>query len=227
MLVEEYCGKVRRALTGGRLKLEVEEELPGFLNDALDELRPHLRTPVTVTLPFSQCINVESNRVASILNVKRSRAPLGLSTFSENDVFSLAASVMQGTTGMDYSAMAIPLLTARIRNTHAPLRYRFDKASNKLYIAAMSMTTMTSVTITYVPEYRSVEEIIDPVWQQHLYLLFEAKVKLATGLIRRKAPVEQIATDGEALVSEATEALNAERSWLQENSGPPLIVKGG
>jgi hypothetical protein len=121
MLVEEYCGKVRRALTGGRLKLEVEEELPGFLNDAFDELRPHLRTPVTVTLPFSQCINVESNRVASILNVKRSRAPLGLSTFSENDVFSLAASVMQGTTGMDYSAMAIPLLTARIRNTHAPL----------------------------------------------------------------------------------------------------------
>ena len=232
MLVEEYCGKVRRALTGGRLKLEVENELQGFLKDAFDELVPHLRTPVQVTVPYAQCINVKSERVNSILSVKRSRAPLGLSTFSGNDVFSLAMSIVQnGTTvgglTVDYSAMSIPLLTARIRNTYSPLRYRYDKPDGKLYVASMTVPSVSAITISYVPEYRTIEDIVDPEWKQHLYILFEAKVKLAIGLIRRKAIVEQIATDGEALVSEATEALNTERQWLRENAGPPLIVKGG
>jgi hypothetical protein len=73
-----------------------------------------------------------------------------------------------------------------MRNTTSTdLAFRYDKASNKLYINIASNNPIT-ITIEYVPRYDSVEEVVSDYWIDILMKLALAITKITVGRIRSR-----------------------------------------
>ena len=74
----------------------------------------------------------------------------------------------------------------QLRNTTSTdLAFRYDKASNKLYINIAS-DIPTTITIEYVPRYDTVEDINSDYWIDALMKLCVALTKVTLGRIRTR-----------------------------------------
>ena len=65
------------------------------------------------------------------------------------------------------------------------MAFRYDKASNKLYINIAS-NNPTNITIEYVPRYDSVEDVVSDYWIDILVKLAVAITKITVGRIRSR-----------------------------------------
>ena len=107
----------------------------------------------------------------------------------------------------------------QLRNTTSTdLAFREDKSENKLYINTC-YDAPVNITIEYIPEYKSVEEIDDPYWIDVLIRLSVATTKIILGGIRNKYTQNNSnwSLDGERLLTEGNEELKELRERLRLN----------
>ena len=166
-------------------------------------MQRYLSATSLLTIPFSKCIDLsnvkdENNNPVKISSVSRVYRAQGFvdttatdGTAAVDPMYASQWQLMSGTGNLynfqnyvyDYSAWNTLL---QIRNTTSTdLAFRYDKASNKLYINIASNNPV-KITIEYVPRYDSVEEVVSDYWIDILVKLAVAITKITVGRIRTR-----------------------------------------
>lgn len=230
MTIDAYRDEIRLRLTGGLLDLELDDAaLDKVINAALREIQRYNCSTRLATIPFSPCIDLSECKVSSVSRVFRSQgymAAEGDMQGSWTDPMYIASWQMLGGNGnvgnvsnwaANYGAWNTML---QIRNTASTdLTFRFDKYSKRLYINT-AFDKPTNITIEYVPLLESVEDVVSDYWIDMLMRLAVALAKVTVGRIRsRYTQANALWTqDGETILQEGTEELNALREYLQTNT---------
>ena len=110
--------------------------------------------------------------------------------------------------------------TQQLRNTlSTDMFFRYDRASNKLYINA-STGNPSRVTIEYIPVINRVEDISSYYWIDELMKLSIALIKVTVGRIRTKYSQSNALwqNDGQTILAEGQQELQAIREHLLQNT---------
>ena len=202
---------------------------------AFRELKRYMRTPVSLTVPFSTRIDLKAVGIntVKVLSVQAAypRIGLTLTSIESANVFQVAASVnmMQGsaygsTTNLD--PVINELALSQVRNTLATdLQWVYDLPNQVIYVTHKDPIP-AAVTVRYVPIYEDVSEITSQTWIDYLIRLSEANVKKALGRSRSKYTIEgsNVSLDGDALLAEANAELETIRAELGKKTSK-LIVR--
>lgn len=233
MTLEWYVNKIKRALTGGIVYLEITDDtIADFVRDALDEVQRYIDSSVLVEVPFASCIDLKDFKCHAIVNIYRTDSATG--DTSSND-FKSTMDPMQAQKWMAFSSggtsynlndwisnyAAWNTINQLINTTSTPLSWveKNDKDGKKLYINCNG-NTANRITIEYIPIYDSVEQIQDDYWIDILYRLSLALVKVALGRARTRFKVSnnQYTDDGDTILEEGKEELNTLRELLRVNN---------
>lgn len=214
--LEHYVDYVKLQLGASVVTVEIEEQIPTIVNMAFTELKTYITDIETLTLPYSNVIDLSEHKINNIAYVMRGQNSEGLG--SAMDVMYLYSRLgSMGTyTLTDYSNT---LLAIQAKNTMATdLDFYFDKRNDKLYLYC-NRTLPATVTLVYTPEYTSVEEIIEPFWQNYLKRLSLAQTKEILGRVRGKYTLNSATynLDADQLLAEAQNELAEIRNYLNSN----------
>lgn len=108
----------------------------------------------------------------------------------------------------------------QLRNTvSTDLIFRFDRHTNYLYIN-VAFDKPEYITIEYVPRYNDASEIVSDYWIDMLIKMAVALAKVTVGRIRSRYTQSNAlwTQDGERLLDEGNQELEALRQHLVENS---------
>ena len=238
MDIAAYRDEIRLKLTGGLLDLELDDvTIDRIIQSCLREIQRYICSTKLLTIPFSKCIDLSTFKdnsglplkINSIVRIYRAVGFTGDDTgYSNSPVDPMQASQWQlisGTGNMygfqdyvyNYGAYSTLL---QIRNTTSTdLAFRYDKASNRLYIN-ISSNTPANVTIEYVPRYDNVSEIVSDYWIDVLVRMCVATAKITVGRIRtRYTQTSAVWTqDGNEILQEGINELSTLREQLQRDT---------
>lgn len=228
MDIAGYRDEIKLKLTGNLLELELDNPtIDKIIQSALRELQRYICSTTLITIPYKPCIDLSNKddtngipiKVSSVSRIYRTDAGNSATSQTFTDPLQLAQwQVLSGLGNMfqmqnyvyNYSAWAT---TMQIRNTlGTDLAFRYDKASNKIYINT-TIGTPNNITIEYIPRFDSVEDITSDYWIDVLIRLCVALTKVTVGRIRTRY------TQSNALWQQDTGILeegNAELSQLRE-----------
>jgi hypothetical protein len=187
------------------------------------------------TVRFARRIDLAHPRInikaKSISDVLRARPLEGVAIgTSGTDVFSLAVSINSNYYGLgngvtDISPVARRLLARQIRNTlTTDLNFSHHRGDRYLYITH-AIPLPSQVTIRYVPDYQSVEEIDDERWSTYLLRLSVAYLKMAIGQVRGKVNLPgSVQLGGERLIQEANEEFAQIRAEVADSAEDLLFI---
>lgn len=230
MTLNDYISEIKLELTGNVLNLEISDETLGqVVNKAFREVQRYIDETRLVTVPFAPCIDLDGFKSSAVVNVYRTEGYTG----DTNSGMTLQADPMQAQMWMafsnggtmynlqDYVLNYLSYNTLlQMRNTASTdLSFREDKSQHRLYINS-AYDSPSDITIEYVPEYESVEDIVDPYWTDILCRLAVAMTKITLGRIRSRFTQSNAlwSQDGETLLSEGNEELTALRETLRVNA---------
>ena len=239
MDITAYRDEIRLRLTGGLLDLELDDvTIDRIIQSCLREIQRYICSTKLLTIPFSKCIDLssikdENNLPIKINSIVRIYRALGFtgdnsSTYTLSPVDPMQASQWQlisGTGNMygfqdyvyNYGAYSTLL---QVRNsTSTDLAFRYDKASNKLYIN-ISANTPGQITIEYVPRYDNVDEINSDYWIDVLVRMCVATAKITVGRIRSRYTQSGAlwSQDGDTILQEGNNELSSLREQLQRDT---------
>lgn len=201
---------------------------------AFRELKRYMKTPVDKTIPFQKRLDLVKLGISTkkVINVSAAYPRIGLtmSSIDSGNVFQVAAAInTYSAIGQTSSLNIDPIMTemamAQVRNTLATdFQWRYDIDNQVIYCAHRDPMP-TQVTITYMPDYKDVSEIMNDTWIDYLLRLAEAHMKKALGRSRSKYRIEgsNVSNDGETLLQEANTELEAIRTELEAKK-PKLVV---
>lgn len=225
MEMQGYIDEIKLKLTGDVVSMELTDTtLIKIVNSSLREIQRYIDIPKLITVPFSKCIDLSEYRPSSVSRIYRSEGYLG-DTTSEPSIDPMYASQWQLLHGIgninklqdfayNYASWNTLL---QIRNTTSTdLAFRYDKASNLLYIN-VSGNIPQNITVEYIPQYKDVSEIVSDYWQDVLLRLAIANTKIAVGRVRSKFKQSNAlwTLDGESLLQEGTTELTSLREELK------------
>jgi hypothetical protein len=221
MTLAEYTDEIAFQLGGSVLDLEIANDLPRCVNRAFREIKRYITTPAYMTLPWNSNnggnrISLKDKNVYSIINVMRPNSYNSL-TVNSLDVFGLAQSYSAVT---NLNAYMNRMLRLQQMNTiSTDLDFVWDAHTKELYVT-MNPPYTNQITIAYVPDYQSVEEITEVYWVDFILKLATAYAKQVLGRIRSKYTLNsaQYGLDGDTLLAEAKEEINEIISYLRENA---------
>jgi len=232
-----YIDYLKRQVTGGRIKCEIPDEQIGLLlDDTLDDLQRFISQTKLVTVPYARCIDLKNFDHNAIIHVYRTEGYTGDTTsgITTSDTDPLYAQTWTAfTTGgsmynlqnylLNYAAYSTLL---QVRNTlTTDLDFKEDKINDKLYITS-DYGSPAKITIEYIPNFHSVEEITSNYWINILKSYALAKFKIALGRIRTRYKQNNIQwdNDGEKLLAEGTAELDklVDRLTVNDNLFEPL-----
>lgn len=232
-----YRDEIKLRLTGGLLELEIDDStLDKVIDAALREIQRYICSTKIVTTPYSKCIDVskikDSNgkkiKVSSILRIFRTNGYLDTSPNNTggmiDPMYVSQWQLLSGTGNLynfqDYMSNYMSWNTLlQIRNTTSTdLAFRYDKASNKLYINIVS-DIPKNITLEYVPRYDNVEEITSDYWIDMLMKMCVALTKVTLGRIRTRYTQSNAlwVQDGQQILEEGNTELNELRRHLVTN----------
>lgn len=230
MNIQAYRDEIRFKLTGGVLRLEIDDSaLDCAINSALREIQRYICSTRVVTIPYQKCIDVKDLKVNSISRIYRTESyttgPDTMGTTPVDPMYAAQWQMLSGTGNLynfqdyvyDFAAWNTLL---QIRNTiSTDLAFIYNKDSEKLYIN-MSQNFPTHITIEFVPRYEDVSEIKSDFWIDILMRLALAITKQTLGRIRSKYTQSNALweLDGDKLLEEGTNELNELREYLLTNS---------
>lgn len=236
MVLADYREEIQLKLTGDLLESELDEDtLNKIIKSALRELQRYITSTKLITIPYKRCIdlsnpedtNGEELNVNSVVMIYRTEDLTGVSSSgSITDPMQIAA--WQLVSGMgnlrnfqdavwNYGAWTT---LGQIRNTiSTDLAFRYDKATDKLYINT-SAGTPSSITIEYIPKIEDVSEITSEYWIDMLMRLSIALTKVTLGRIRTRYTQSNAlwTQDGDTILAEGREELTNLREALLANS---------
>lgn len=221
MTLAEYTDEIAFQLGGSVLDLEIANDLPRCVNRAFREIKRYIVTPAYMTLPWNSNnggnrISLKDKNVYSIINVMRPNSYNSL-TVNSLDVFGLAQSY-SAVTNLD-AYMNRMLRLQQMNTISTDLDFVWDAHTKELYVT-MNPPYTNQITIAYVPDYQSVEEITEVYWVDFILKLATAYAKQVLGRIRSKYTLNsaQYGLDGDTLLAEAKEEINEIISYLRENA---------
>lgn len=228
---EYYIEYIKLMLTGGVLRLEVDDNILGkYVDAALVELQRYIDESKYVTVPFAKCIDLKGFDHSAILHVYRTEGftgdtTTGMTTSEVDPMYAQTWAVFSGGGTMynlqNYVMNYLSYSTLlQMRNTMSTdMVFREDKHANKLYINS-SYDQPTSVTIEYIPLFNKVEDVTSDYWIDILKRLSLALVKVGLGRIRTRFSQSNAlwSGDGESLLQEGTSELNELREVLRTNT---------
>ena len=118
------------------------------------------------------------------------------------------------------------LAMAQVRNTlSTDMQYKYDSLNNVLYIAYRGPIP-AQITITYVPDFQDVSEIVNDTWVDYLVRMSLANMKVALGRTRSKYKIEgsNVSLDGDQLLTEGNQELADIRAELKSNRRNMVIL---
>ena len=229
MDMKAYIDEIKLKLGGDVLDLDIEDTtFEKIVNAAFREIQRYIDSTRLATLPYKPCIDLSDCHVSSVARVFRTQSYQNNSDTTNNSLMVDPMQAMQwqllSGNGMynmsdwiyNYSSWNTLL---QIRNTMSTdLLFRFDRHTNYLYI---NVTTDKPqyITIEYVPRYDYVDEIVSDYWIDKLVQLATALAKVTIGRVRSKYTQSNAlwSLDGEQLLTEGNEELNALREELKAN----------
>lgn len=198
-------------------------------------MQRYLSATSLITIPFSRCIDLSNLhddsgaevKISSVSRVYRSKGFVdngsNNSTVATDPMYASQWQLLSGTGNLynfqsyvyDYAAWNSLL---QIRNTvSTDLAFRYDKASNKLYINIAS-NNPTNITIEYVPRYDSVEDVVSDYWIDILVKLAVAITKITVGRIRSRYIQSNALWQNDVnILQEGLDEYNQLQSYLQAN----------
>ncbi|MGM9544322.1 MAG: hypothetical protein ACI3T9_05000 [Romboutsia timonensis] len=239
MNIQAYRDEILLKLTGYVLESEIVgtdtsgnkdySTLDRIINSAFREMQRYYCSTRLATIPYSPCIDLSSNGVSSVSRVFRAKGYMSndpqSTTMMADPVYMTQWQILGGNGNLDnlnswvmnYGAWNTML---QIRNTvSTDLTFRFDKYTRKLYIN-VAMDKPSYITIEYVPECKSVEEVVSDYWIDILMRLSVAIAKQVVGRIRTRFTQSNAlwTMDGETLLNEGNTELTELRNYLAANT---------
>lgn len=220
MTLAEYTEEIAFTLGGTVLDLEIGNDLERCVNKAFREVKRYVTTPAYMTIPFNSStggntVSLKDKNVYSVINVMR---PDSYNSISMNtlDVFGLAQSYSAITNMPSYMNRVLRL--QQMNTISTDLDFVWDAHTKQLSVA-MNPPYTSQITIQYIPDYQSVEEITEVYWVDIILKLATAYAKQVLGRIRSKYTLNsaQYNLDGETLLAEAKEEITEITTFLKEN----------
>lgn len=225
MKMQDYVDEVLLKLGQGRVAIEIEDDglIERVIQSAFREIKRYINVTKYATLPYGRCIDLSKCGVLAVTEVMRTKN--NTKSYDLPDAIYLSLTTYPGAMNSmsDYRSY---IRTRQIRNTLNPdLAFRYDETTSRLYVASQ-FPEPTSITIAYIPNVESVDQIVTPYWQDMLVRLSLALAKETLGRIRGKYSLNNSTfnLDSEALLSEAQTELTEIRNHLQENSDMVLPI---
>lgn len=214
---QDYIDNILLQLGSSVLEIEAEEDVDKVVNMAFSELKNYITDVETATLAYANMIDVSDMRINNIVYIMRGKNSTGPGGFQDVMYIYSRQSASNQYTLTDY---ARTLMAQQNKSSLATdLDYHFDKRENKLYVYAQQPVP-TMITIVYTRDYETVDEIIEPFWQNLLKRLSVAMMKEILGRIRGKYTLNSATynLDSNQLLAEAQAELTDIRSYLNDNS---------
>lgn len=223
---KQYCDYIKSMMGGAIVDLELESELPKFVDIAFLKIKRHIGTTKYMTLPLSESIDLSDMNVYNVVSCFRSKPIINGTTNPSNlDSDALLFNPgwfnfynnLLGLTATD--SVAITLMTSQVINqaTGHSSDIDFDFDDGILYIDTDNVGSQ-DITIEYIPDYQDVSEITEVFWQNYILYYALALTKIATGRARSKYKTNNLPyeLDGDALISEGTQELETLNNKLEE-----------
>lgn len=233
MTREEYVDDILLLLGEPLLEIELSKDDVGRVVDmAFRELKHYITDTETLTIPYREKFHLEDFEdpvlhrkinVNTVVYVMRSNSPNRIADYQDIMYLMNRQSMLNTVSLTDYNRA---LLVNQAKNTiSTDLDFHWDKKYKDLYVYA-NYPKPESITITYIPEYETIEDIEEPFWQDKLRKLAKGLTKETLGRIRSKYTLNgaQYTLDGNQLLAEAQQELSDVRSFLNENSDMLLPV---
>ena len=231
MTEQEIIDNIKLELTGGVLTLEIPDEtLKKVIDRTLQEIQRYIDTTEIMTVPFSNCINLNGSPVSSVTKVYRVEGYVGDTAGGHQQSLMdpmYAQTWMAFTNGGTMYNLNDYLLNFAAYNTMLQIRnttstdmsFKQDHQAGKLYINT-GFDKPLAVTIEYVPIFKSVEQIKSDYWLDVIQRLALARTKVILGRIRTryKANSSLWEQDGETMLAEGQEELKDLQEKLRINS---------
>ena len=235
MKMSEYVSQISFLLGLPSNKNVENLQIQQAVNIAFKELKRYMRTSTDKTVPYSTRIDLVKQDIVTkkVLNVKAAYPRIGLTmgSIDSGNVFQVAAAVnvysaIGNTSSINIDPIMTEMAMAQVRNTlSTDFQWKYDKMNQILYVAHRDPKPVCC-TITYVPDYQDVSEIIDETWINYLLRLSTAYMKLALGRTRSKYTIDDsnVHLDGDTLLNEANQELSDIRSELDSKRSRLVIV---
>lgn len=226
--LDDYVNYVKIQLGAPTVSIACEQNIPFIIEKiAFEDLKNYMQTIHTMTCAYSPTIDLTDKKVANVKYVLRNRNASMTITGMDTNMFIYQT---QGQYGMNQWAkdqITYNLLINQVRNTlSSDMDFNYDKVNEKLYLYAQ-YPIPASITIAYVPEFDSVDEVYVPYWMSYLKRLAIAYTKEAEGRIRSKYTLNSATynLDGNTLLSEAQSELAQIREELNSNINPMQTLR--
>lgn len=217
---EQYVKYIKLQLGAPIVWVELEEMLDDVVDMAFQELKGYITDCETMTVPYSNVIDLTGKKVASIAYVMRGAPNVSVSGLQDMMYIYTSRNRTSGVTNsFTLSDYARALLVQQNKNAlSTDLDFMYDRKEEKLYLYEQKVVSAT-VTLVYTPDYEDVEEIYEPFWQNLLKRLALAMTKEALGRIRGKYTLGSATynLDADQLLSEAQSELTEIRTFLNSN----------
>lgn len=236
MVLADYREEIQLKLTGDLLESELDDNtINKIIKSAVRELQRYYTSTNLITIPYKNCIdlsdpemtNDEQLFVNSVVMVYRTEDLSGGNTsVGFSDPMQVAQwQIVSGMGNLQNFQDAVYNYASwttigQIRNTvSTDLAFKFDKSTNKLYIN-VSAGIPQNITIEYIPIIKDVSEITSEYWKDMLMRLAIALTKVTVGRIRTRYTQSNAlwTQDGDTILAEGREELNALRETLLANS---------
>lgn len=220
MTLAEYTDEIAFQLGGSVLELEIANDLPRCVNRAFRKIKRYITTPAYMTINYNSnnggnTVNLKDKNVYSVINVMR---PSSYNSLSVNtlDVFGLNQSYSAITNMNAYMNRMTRL--QQMNTISTDLDFVWDAHTKELSVT-MNPPYTNQITIQYIPDYQSVEEITEVYWVDIILKLATAYAKQVLGRIRSKYTLNssQYSLDGETLLNESKEEIAEIETFLSDN----------
>lgn len=220
LAISDYVNYIKLSLGEPILWVEIEDMIPNIVEMAFMELRSYITDVETMTLPYSNVIDLTDKHVNNIAYIMRGQQNISVAGLQDMMYIYTSRNRASGT-GISFtlSDYCRGLMVQQNKNAlSTDLDFYYDKRNEKLYINALKVQPST-VTIVYTMEYQDVQEIIEPYWQNYLKRLSLAMAKETLGRVRGKYNLNSATynLDADQLLSEAQSELAEIRAYLNGN----------
>lgn len=233
MEMSYYVDNIKLMTTGDLLKIEIPDEtIEKAINMALQELNRYYNVSQFVAIGRNgSCVDLakveEDNKVEInyVANVFRTNALSSTNDNTTSSVDPVYASYWTQTgsyymsTNKMYDYVAYNIMNQLQNTSSTDLRFTEDQVNKKLYVNLASNES-TDLTIEFVPVLKTVEQVSGNYWIDILNRLGLAYLKIILGRIRTRYTQSNAlwTQDGDNLLNEGKEELNALRERLQQKA---------
>lgn len=225
-MMKEYIDNILLECTGNVVNSELNrEQLKNIVNRAFSEMKHYIADTRSITVPYSNVIDTSKLgvKISAIQYLMRGQS--STKYLPMQDVMFYYSNNISNT-GYDIEDYARALMVQQnMAGISTDLDFYFDKPNEKLYVAT-NMVKPQTLTLEYIPEYETVDDIKETYWINLLKRFSVAFAKQIYGRIRSKYTLNssQYTIDGPTMLAEGNAELESIRQYFKENNDTLFVI---